>query len=102
MRDFILLSTVGGSHQPILKAIRSITPEYVCFFCTEDNRQTGERGSLSQVTGSGNVIKANPNDDRPTLPNIPTQAGLADNRFEVRIVPSVISTAPTSRCVNPP
>lgn len=88
MRDFVLLSTVGGSHRPILKAIRSIAPGYVCFFCTEDNRQTGERGSLSQVTGSGNVIKANPNDDRPTLPNIPTQAGLADNRFEVRIVPS--------------
>ena len=88
MPDFVLLSTVGGSHQPILKAIRSIAPGYVCFFCTEDNRQTGERGSLSQVTGSGNVIKANPNDHRLTLPNIPTQGGLADNRFEVRIVPS--------------
>ena len=88
MSDFVLLSTVGGSHQPIIEAIRSLAPGYVCFFCTEDNRQTGERESLSQVTGSGNVINANPNDDRPTLPNIPTQAGLADNRFEVHIVPS--------------
>ena len=40
------------------------------------------------MTGPGNVIKANPNDHRPTLPNIPVQGGLADNQFEVRIVPS--------------
>ena len=88
MSDLILLSTVGGSYQPIIKAIRSIAPRHVCFFCTEDDRHTGERGSISQVNGSGNVIKANPNDGRPTLPNIPTQAGLTDDRFEVRIVPS--------------
>ena len=88
MSDLILLSTVGGSHQPILKAIRSLAPRYACFFCTEDNRQTGQRGSLSQVTGSGNVIRANPHDDRPTMPNIPTQAGLADDSFKFRIVPS--------------
>lgn len=88
MSDLILLSTVGGSHQPIVKAVRSLTPHYVCFFCTEDNRRTGARGSLSQVTGSGNVIRNTPNDDRPTLPNIPTQADLQRDRFEYRIVPS--------------
>ena len=88
MNDLILLSTVGGSHQPILKAIGSLAPRYVCFFCTEDNRQTGERGSLSQVTGPGSVIKADPNDERPTLPNIPTQAGLDDDSFEHGVVPS--------------
>ena len=30
MSNLILLSTVGGSHQPILSAIRAIAPEYVC------------------------------------------------------------------------
>ena len=88
MNHLILLSTVGGSYQPIVRAVRSLTPEYVCFFCTEDDRRTGERGSLSQVTGSGAVIKADPNDHRPTLPNIPTQAHLIADRFECCIVPS--------------
>ena len=84
----ILLCTVGGSHQPIVKSIRSIGSAYVCFFCTDNDPETGKQGSLSQVTGTGNVIKASRCDTRPTLPNIPRQAGLDEDRFEHRIVPA--------------
>ena len=40
------------------------------------------------MTGPGNVIKAHPRDDRPSLPNIPTQAELDGDWFEWRIVPA--------------
>ena len=75
----LLLCTVGGSHRPILKAIESAAPRYVCFFCTNRDPETGKPGSVTEVSG---------NDKNPTLPNIPTQAGLDDDGFEVRIVPA--------------
>lgn len=85
----VLLCTVGGSHQPILTAIKSNLPEYVCFFCTEKDPETGKPGSIDQIEGEGSVIKANPRDDpQPTLPNIPVQAGLDARRYESRIVPA--------------
>ena len=84
MSNPILLCTVGGAHQPILKAIESTSPRYVCFFCTDRDPETGRPGSIAQVTGKGNVIKAGRNDDKPTLPNIPALAGLAGDRFEAR------------------
>ena len=88
MNNTILLCTVGGSHEPILKAIESTSPGYVCFFCTGRDPETGKTGSLQQVTGRGNVIKAAFRDEKPTLPNIPTQAGLDTDRFEVQEVPA--------------
>ena len=88
MSSSVLLCTVGGSHQPIVKSIRSISWLYVCFFCTDNDPETGKQGSLSQVTCTGNVIKARRCDTRPTLPNIPRQAGLDEDRFEHRIVPA--------------
>lgn len=83
-----LLCTVGGSHEPILHAIKSVAPEHVCFFCTEEDPQTGQRGSDVQVVGQGKVIKAKPRDEKPTLPNIPTQAQLPEGSFECRAVPA--------------
>ena len=88
MNNPVLLCTVGGSHQPILKAIESISPEYVCFLCTGRDLDSGRPGSIVQVTGKGDVIKAGRNDDKPTLPNIPTQAGLDEGHFEAREVPA--------------
>ena len=84
----VLLCTVGGSHQPILRAIDSVAPEYICFFCTKKNPQTGQQGSDVQIIGKGNVIKANKHDQKPTLPNIPTLAQLAESRFECQLVPA--------------
>ena len=88
MSNPILLCTVGGAHQPILRAIESTGPRYVCFFCTDRDPGTGRLGSIVQVTGKGSVIKAKPGDAKPTLPNIPAQAGLDTERFEARTIPA--------------
>lgn len=88
MSNSILLCTVGGSHQPILAAIRSNAPDYICFFCTDEDPDTGKPGSISQVTGTGDVIKANPADTKPTLPNLTVQAELVKDSYETCIVPS--------------
>ena len=88
MTNPILLCTVGGAHQPILRAIQSASPRYVCFFCTDRDPGTGRPGSIIQVTGKGNVIKASFSDAKPTLPNIPAQAGLDAGRCEARTIPA--------------
>ncbi|MGD0959525.1 MAG: TIGR02710 family CRISPR-associated CARF protein [Methylomonas sp.] len=79
----ILLCTVGGSHQPIVSAINDLRPDYVVFICTDKDPATGRAGSLIQIQGLGSCIRANPGDDKPSLPNIPTQAGLAPEQYEV-------------------
>ncbi len=79
----ILICTVGGSHQPVVSAIKERHPDYVIFICTGKDPATGRHGSSIQITGTGNCIKANPQDDKPTLPNIPTQTGLTAVQHEV-------------------
>lgn len=86
MSDSVLLCTVGNSPQPILKAIQSISPTYVCFFCSGHDPETGMPGSITLITGTGDVTKAHADDDKPTLHNIPTLAGLDETRFEVKEV----------------
>ncbi len=83
-----LICTVGGSHQPILAAIRDTQPDYVCFICTDRDPETNRPGSVTQITGKGSVIKAHFNDKKPTLPNIPTQAELDPSSYETLIVPA--------------
>ncbi len=78
----ILICTVGGSHQPIINAIHSLMPDYVVFVCTDKDPATGRPGSISQINGKGHCIKAHPQDDKPSLPNIPVQAGLDESQFE--------------------
>ncbi len=79
----ILILTVGGSHEPILRAISGVRPDHVCFVCSGDDPATGNKGSYVQITGKGSVIKACFGDEKPTLPNIPAQAGLDENQFEI-------------------
>ncbi len=78
-----LICTVGGSHEPIVRAIESLAPDFVCFVCSDDDPATGSKGSYTQITGKGNVIKARFSDDKPSLPNIPVQTGLSEQQFEV-------------------
>lgn len=80
----ILICTVGGSHQPIVSAIKEQHPDYVIFICTGKDPATGRPGSSIQITGVGNCIKANPQDEKPTLANIPAQTGLTAEQHEVR------------------
>ncbi len=86
MKDAVLFCTVGGSHQPILRAIEATEPRYVCFFCTGKDANSGDPGSQVQVVGTGKVVKATRDAHKPTLPNIPAQAGLADDAFEPVVV----------------
>lgn len=88
MPQTILMITVGGSHEPIVKAIERTRPDFVAFVCTGDDPATGKPGSVQQIRGKGAVIKAQLGDDRPSLPNIPTQTGLTDEQCEVLLVPA--------------
>jgi len=90
MDETILICTVGGSHEPVVTSIRQYDPNYVYFLCTDPDRTTGEKksGSRRQIEGTGTCLKAHKDDDKPTLPNIPTQADLSDEQYEIVIVPS--------------
>ena len=85
-RDCVLLCTVGGSPQPVLSAINSKKPTFVCFFATGKDPVSGKPGSREQLEGK--VIKAKPSATKPTLPNIPAQTGLSQEQWEVREIPS--------------
>ena len=93
MATHILLCTVGGSHQPIVAAIEALKDRasrdggeyFVCFFCTETIG--GRPGSITQITGTGAVVRASFSDPGPTLPNIPTQTELSSSCFATCIVP---------------
>jgi len=89
MAETVLICTVGGSHQPILTAIRELDPAFVLFFATGQDPATGRKGSVETITGKGTpveVVKCCEVVER--LPNIPTQAGLAQDRFDVEEVPA--------------
>ena len=81
--ETILVCTVGGSHAPILAAIKHHAPSSIHFVCS-----SGKRSSAVQITGVGNCIKASPRDEKPTLPNIPAQLKLRDDQYEVIEVPA--------------
>lgn len=73
----ILMLTVGGSHQPIVTAIRSLQSDRVVFICSD-----GSKGSESQVIGEGTPCQVRRGTEViDQLPNIPKQAGLGD-RFD--------------------
>ena len=84
----VLLCTVGGSHQPILTAIRERRPAFVLFFCTDKDPGTGRPGSLATITGNGTPIDVRRGAEViERLPNIPTLASLPANDFDTCIVP---------------
>ena len=81
----ILILTVGGSHQPLLKAIEQTRPDAIHFICSDDGDQ-GRPGSYHQVIGKGKVLRGKPPTVPPTapdLPNLATLAGLEPSRFHI-------------------
>jgi CRISPR-associated protein (TIGR02710 family) len=90
MSNSVLICTVGGAHEPIIKAIKSLQPrlEFVCFLCSGRDPATHRPGSDVQITGKGLVIKQRPSDEKATLENIPSQCSLGENQFEVVEVPT--------------
>ena len=79
----ILICTVGGSHQPIISAIEALRPDFVVFVCTGKDPATGRPGSDHQIDGKGCCIKSHPADEKPSLPNVPTQAGLKPEQYQL-------------------
>ncbi len=89
MNQPILIATVGGSHQPILTAIREMEPRFVLFFCTDRDTATGRPGSINTITGNGEPIEVRRGGEIvERLPNLPTLAGLATDAFQAEIVPA--------------
>lgn len=83
----ILLCTVGGSHQPVVTAIRDLQPQQVVFFCTDNDPATRKAGSRVQVEGKGLCIRAALTEG-PTLPNIPSQCDLPVGSHSTVLVPA--------------
>lgn len=84
----VLFCTVGGSHQPVVTAIRDVEADRVCFVCTGPDPQTGRSGSESQVVGTGVEVETSDPGDKPLRTSIPALAGLSGDRFEVALVPA--------------
>jgi len=81
----ILLVTVGGSHQPILRSIEQNKPDFVHFICSDDGERS--KGSYTQVVGDGLVLSSKrPEQSTPDLPNIVTLAKLAVGQFQIHKV----------------
>jgi hypothetical protein len=81
----VLILTVGGSHQPILRSIEQNQPDLVHFLCSGDTQRT--KGSYTQVEGVGKVLKSRPDLAQPDLPNIVTLARLPNEKFKVHKIP---------------
>jgi CRISPR-associated protein (TIGR02710 family) len=76
----LLICTVGGSHQPIEKAIKTIQPSKVIFVCSNDDKETGRKGSYVSVNGLGNVNKSSASSQKCDLPNLQTLTQLDDQQ----------------------
>jgi CRISPR-associated protein (TIGR02710 family) len=79
-----LILTVGGAHQPILASLRQHRPERIHFLCSADQGKT--KGSYTQVTGEGKVLKSDRDLEAPDLPCIATLAGLQPGSFQVHLI----------------
>ncbi|MCX7631616.1 MAG: TIGR02710 family CRISPR-associated CARF protein [Geminicoccaceae bacterium] len=81
----VLVCTVGGSPEPIVKAIEARRPDRVVFLCT--TAQDGQAGSDVQVVGP--VPPPPPGRERGHDPRtIPERAGLARETWEQVLVPA--------------
>lgn len=84
--NMILICTVGGSPEPVLKALEVREPAQVYFVCTPRDPVTGAPGSQRQIEGQGLVTKARASDAKDSLPNIPTRAGLSEEHYSTVVV----------------
>lgn len=71
----ILALTVGGSCAPLVTAIQSYQPDWVCFFATG-----GPRGSRIMVDDEGKPCRQTTGEEQPS---IVAQTGLTPDRYEV-------------------
>ena len=90
----VLIVTVGGSHQPIVTAIKTLNPERVVFICSD-----GDRGSKPQVIGKGKPCEIRRGTEvLDQLPNIPTQVNLGERFQENRDLVEIQEPDDLSEC----
>ena len=85
-REGTLFVTVGGSPQPIQRALGDRTWARVVFIATPDDPDRDQQGSRKQVDGPGYVIASRPNAE-PDLPNFMVQFDLPSASVDVIEVP---------------
>lgn len=91
----VLLCTVGGSPEPIVKAIESRKPDRVIFLCTgPSERNAGSRIQIEGPVPPPPTPRPVPHDPRP----IPERAGLAPGSWEIVEVPADDPDAVFWRC----
>ena len=83
----ILVLTVGGSHEPIVQSIEHNKPDFVFFLCSDDIGKT--KGSYTQISGEGKVLKSSQDLAAADLPNIATLTGLQSDKFEIRRISKI-------------
>jgi hypothetical protein len=80
----VVVCTVGGSHQPVLTALKARHWDRVLFVCSAATPES--RSSATMVT-DGVEIAASQVRSAQSLDPIPTQAGLAAGDWEIIEVP---------------
>ncbi|MCL6558337.1 MAG: hypothetical protein K6U74_05960, partial [Firmicutes bacterium] len=86
----VLILSVGGSDQPLVKAINSYRPDFTVFLCTET--EGGNKGSRETVDGPGKVCQERicpicGKKEREDRESIVKQAGINENAYDVAVVP---------------
>lgn len=79
----LLLLTVGGSHQPLVRSIEVNRPDFIHFLCSDDTSDGKTKGSYSQVIGEGNVLKSRFDSPSADLPNIAKLSKLTGEQLEI-------------------
>ena len=77
MRNVLAL-TVGGSCAPLVCAIRSYEPIFVCFFATG-----GSKGSRITVDGEGSPCRQRTDEGEKREHSIVAQTGLSDDQYRI-------------------
>lgn len=86
----VLILTVGGSDQPLVRAINFYRPDLTVFLCTQTEGEN--KGSLETVDGPGKVCQDRPcpfcgKKEKEDRDAIVKQAGIADSAYKVYVVP---------------
>ncbi len=79
----VLVVSVGGSPEPILKAVELHQPDEVIFVCSAP---PCEKPSLNQVIGAGTPCIHRIDDQEIARPNLVTQLGLKGFREDLQII----------------
>lgn len=79
----VLIVTVGGSPEPILKAVELHQPDEVIFACSAPPCPTP---SLDQVIGEGTPCRHKVGDQEEMRPNLLTQLGLQGSRPDLQLI----------------